>query len=171
MFKSKRHAALDLLSNNGKGGILLINHVLESGAEAGLSVRRMSSDLCARMLHSHMYYPGLHLTSHLISHLIFFDRVDAALILSTSLRTTVAAGPSGLDAHAWRRLCTAFRASSASLCHSLASVTKRLCSTYVDPTAVSPLLTNLAVDCSGQVPWCEANWHRRHCSPDNCDRA
>ena len=39
MFNGKTHAALDLLSNNGKGGVLHIDHVLESGADAGLSVK------------------------------------------------------------------------------------------------------------------------------------
>ncbi len=86
------------------------------------------------MLHWQIYYPGLHRS---LTQAIVFDRVDAALICSTAVRTTGTASPSGLDAHAWRRLCTAFRASSSSLCHSPASVTKRLCSTYVEPKAVS----------------------------------
>ena len=37
MFNGKTHAALELLTNNGKGGVLHIDHVLESGADAGLS--------------------------------------------------------------------------------------------------------------------------------------
>ena len=77
------------------------------------------------------------------------------LIRSTALRTSGAAGPSGLDAHAWRRLCTVFKASSSSLCHSLANVTKRLCTTHVDPEAMSPLLANrlIALDkCPGVRP-------------------
>ena len=89
------------------------------------------------------------------THPVIFDRVDAALIRSTALRTSGAAGPSGLDAHAWRRLCTAFKASSSSLCHSLANVTKRLCTSHVDPEAVSPLLANrlIALDkCPGVRP-------------------
>ena len=52
-------------------------------------------------------------------------------------------------------LCTAFKASSSSLCHSLANVTKRLCTSCVDPKAVSPLLANrlIALDkCPGVRP-------------------
>lgn len=49
---------------------------------------------------------------------------------------------SGLHADAWRRLCTAFKASSLSLCQPLANVTKRHCTTYVDPEAISSLLAN-----------------------------
>jgi len=39
MFNGKTHAALELLTNNGKGGVLHIDHVLESGADAGLTIK------------------------------------------------------------------------------------------------------------------------------------
>ena len=71
------------------------------------------------------------------------------MIRSIALRTT------GAAASAWRRLCTAFGTSSSSLCQSLANVTKRLCTTYVDPEAVSPLLAGrlIALDkCPGVRP-------------------
>ncbi len=55
-------------------------------------------------------------------HPIVFDNIDAHLIRSTALKTKGAAGPSGLDACAWRRLCTSFRTASSSLCQSLADV-------------------------------------------------
>ena len=42
-----------------------------------------------------------------------------SLIHTTALCCQGAAGPSGLDAHAWYRLCTAFKSASASLCQSL----------------------------------------------------
>ena len=54
--------------------------------------------------------------------------------------TTGSAGPSGLDAHEWRRLCTAFSGASTGLCSALSQVAKRLCTTYVDPRSVSPFL-------------------------------
>ena len=37
-------------------------------------------------------------------------------------------------------MCTAFKSFSASLCQSLVDVAKRLCSSYIDPSTVSPLL-------------------------------
>ena len=150
MFNGKTHAALDLLSNNGKGGMLHIDHVLESGADAGLSVKDVlkAKHPVGQSASPADVPPGTPPQPHPI----IFDRMDAALIRSIALRTTGAAGPSGLDAHAWRRLCTAFKASSSSLCHSLANVAKRLCTTYVDPKAVYPLLANrlIALDkCPG----------------------
>ena len=66
--------------------------------------------------------------------------IDVRLVRSTALHCKGAAGPSGLDAYAWHRLCTAFKSFSASLCQSLADVAKRLCSSYIDPTTVFPLL-------------------------------
>ena len=38
-FQGKTHATLDLLTNDGKGGVLHIDHVPESGSDAGLSVK------------------------------------------------------------------------------------------------------------------------------------
>ena len=154
MFNGKTHAALDLLSNNGKGGVLHIDHVLESGADAGLSVKDVlkAKHPVGQSASPADVPPGTPPQPHPI----IFDRMDAALIRSIALRTTGAAGPSGLDAHALRRLCTAFKVSSSSLCHSLANVAKRLCTIYVDPKAVYPLLANrlIALDkyCPGVRP-------------------
>ena len=75
-------------------------------------------------------------------HPVVFESIDVALIRSTSLNTHGAAGPSGLDAYAWRRLCTSFKTASHSLCESLALSARRLCSDYVDPSCVYPLLAS-----------------------------
>ena len=88
-------------------------------------------------------------------HPVVFDSIDARLIRSTALRTSSAAGPSGLDAHSWWRLCTAFKTASNSLCQSLAEVAKRLCSSLVDPQGLAPLLACrlIALDkCPGVHP-------------------
>ena len=39
-----------------------------------------------------------------------------------SLHTHGAEGPSGVDAYAWRRMCTSFKEASIGLCEALASV-------------------------------------------------
>ena len=49
------------------------------------------------------------------------------------------AGPSCVDAHGWKRLCS-FKEASSNLYHSLALVAKRICTSYVDPKLISPLL-------------------------------
>ena len=73
-------------------------------------------------------------------HPVVFDAIDAALIRSTALNTKGAAGPSGLDAYTWRRVCSSFKSPSSGLCHSIALAAKRLCATLVDPECVAPLL-------------------------------
>ena len=60
--------------------------------------------------------------------------MDADSIRSTSLHTTGAAGPSGLDANALRRLmCCCFNSASASLCSALATVRHHICTEPVHP--------------------------------------
>ena len=54
-------------------------------------------------------------------HPVIFEAIDASMIRSMALRITGAAGPSGIDALGWRRLCTSFKSASLDLCHSLAS--------------------------------------------------
>ena len=65
------------------------------------------------------------------------ETIDGPLIRRTILRMDGAAGPSGLDAAAWKRLCTSFKAASADLCEALASVARRICSSYLDPSGLT----------------------------------
>ena len=53
------------------------------------------------------------------------------------MRTNGAAGPSGVDAYEWRRLCSSFKGASVDLCNALAGMAKRLCTSTVDPDGVS----------------------------------
>ncbi len=75
-------------------------------------------------------------------HPVIFETLNASAIRSATLKMSGAAGPSGLDAHEWRRLCTSHKGASRDLCASLASVARRLCSSYIDPMAVRPLLAS-----------------------------
>ena len=66
-----------------------------------------------------------------------------------------AAGPSGLDAASWKRLCTSFKGASTDLCESLAATARRLCSSYVDPHGLSAFVACrlIALDkCPGVRP-------------------
>ena len=64
-------------------------------------------------------------TSKLPSHPVIFDSLDGASIQSAALHTNGSAGPSGLDALGWRRLCTSFQRASTDLCNSLALVARK----------------------------------------------
>ena len=79
-----------------------------------------------------------------------FDALDGVAIHCAALRTRGAAGPSGVDAFCWRRLCTSFRQTSVDLCSSLALVARHLCTEMVDPSGLSALI---ALDkCPGVRP-------------------
>ena len=74
-------------------------------------------------------------------HPIIFDSIDASTIRAAALHTDGSAGPSGIDAREWRRLCSSFHSSSTDLCHSLALMARRLCSSFVDPQSLAPFLS------------------------------
>ena len=63
--------------------------------------------------------------------------LDGPVIRATALHT---AGPSGIDAHGWQRLCSSFRSVSEEPCSSIAVLARRLCTTFVDPVMISPLM-------------------------------
>ena len=70
------------------------------------------------------------------THPIIFESITGPLIRTTALHTSGAAGPSGMDAQGWRRMCTSFHDASQGLCNAIAAVARRLCTTMVDPKAL-----------------------------------
>ena len=138
MFVGKTKAALDLLSQGQKGSVLHLNDPSDPNNSDSPTVRDMLKSKHHQGQYAHAEYiiPSTPQDVHPVT----FDSIDANVIRSTALRTTGSAGPSGLDAHEWRRLCTAFKGTSTDLCNSLALVAKRLCTSYMDPKCVSPLL-------------------------------
>ena len=66
--------------------------------------------------------------------------MDGTVIRAAVLCTNGSAGPSGVDAYSWRRLCTAFKSASTELCCSIAIFAHQLCTSYLDPEIVVPLV-------------------------------
>ena len=58
------------------------------------------------------------------------------VVKRASLHTHGAAGPSRVDAYAWRLMCTSFKEASVGLCEALASVAHHLSTSLVDDPAV-----------------------------------
>ena len=73
-------------------------------------------------------------------HPVIFDALDGPVIKAATLRNSGAAGPSGIDAHGWRRLCSSFRSASEELCSSIAILARHLCTTFIDPEMISSLV-------------------------------
>ena len=84
-------------------------------------------------------YPAFPCDNSLDVHPVLLESIDGIAIRSAAIRTNGSAGPSGLDAVGWKRLCTSFQSPSADLCNSLALVAKRICTTYVEPQGIAPL--------------------------------
>jgi len=59
------------------------------------------------------------------------------LVRHVALKPHGASVPSGLDAFALRQMCTSFQVASNDLCDALASVARRLCTTFVNPAGLS----------------------------------
>ena len=72
-------------------------------------------------------------------HPVIFDELTGPAIKAAALRTFGSAGPSGIDANGWKRLCSSFHGASRSLCDAVAAVARRLATSYVDPDGLAPL--------------------------------
>ena len=138
MFQGKTHAALQLLTDKGKGGVLHLHDIINNEGPNPTTVKDVlkSKHPSSRAPTPDSMYQGKPPDVHPVT----FEPIDASLIKSIALSTKGAAGPSGLDVHTWRRMCTSFKTASIALCHSLALTAKRLCTTLVDPRCTSPLL-------------------------------
>lgn len=75
-----------------------------------------------------------------LPHPIIYSAINRKAIRDAALNTQDAAGPSGMDAASWRRICTAFQGASDELCDALASCACRLASSSVDPVSLEAFL-------------------------------
>jgi len=105
MFDGKTKAALRLLAGQHNDGVLNLDDRADSGPQAH-SVRDVlkSKHPPAQPLYVNCLLPNWDNPPE--SHPVVFDALDGNVIRLAALRTTGAAGPSGLDARCWRRLFT-----------------------------------------------------------------
>ena len=155
MFQGKTSAALELLAQKGRGGIMRAQDPVDASDPDSPSVLDILKSKHPRAQPASPISVPQVSPDFPVIHPVVFDQIDASSIRSAALRTKGAAGPSGIDAHGWRRLCTSFKAASMDLCHSLAQVARRLCTSFVDPEGLSALLACrlIALDkCPGVRP-------------------
>ena len=136
MFQGKTKAAVRLLSEEESGGPLCLDD-------------RVDNHKTVRDILIEKHPKSLPVYSQCIIdnppdsvHPVLFEAIDATLIKTMALRVNGSAGPSGLDATHWKKLCTSFKSASTDLCHSLALCARRLCTEYIDPCVTAPLLTS-----------------------------
>ena len=66
------------------------------------------------------------------------------MIRDAALRTKGSGGPSSVDANGFRRILASksFKKSGTELCASIATMTRRLCTEYIDPLSTEAILAN-----------------------------
>lgn len=65
-----------------------------------------------------------------------FHALDDKAIRQAALQTQGSAGPSGVDAIAWKRWCTSYGRASVGLCKALVAVGRRIYMGFVDPSVL-----------------------------------
>ena len=68
-------------------------------------------------------------------HPAIFEEITGLSIMEAALHTEGCVGPSGLDAYAWKRMCSSFQKPSTDLCAAVAMTARRIAGAFVDPLA------------------------------------
>jgi hypothetical protein len=150
MMSGKVKAATRLITEENHSSVLPLNHVVE-----GKTVRDILRDKHppSRPIDAAMITPVTQDPTP--SHAVLFDEIDGLSILRSVLNTEGGAGPSGVDACLWRRMCCSFQKASSVLRDALAGTARRISSSFVDPEPLKPLTASrlIALDkCPGVRP-------------------
>ena len=136
MFEGKTRAALRYLSENSSSGLLDIDENVDERRTV-LDVLRAKHPPAADV-HQEALITTTNEPPEV--HPVLFDCLTSQSIRNAALRTQGSAGPSGVDAAGWKRLCSAFHKDSGDLCAAIAAVGRRLSTEFVDPEALQALL-------------------------------
>ena len=166
MFEGNTRAALQLLIGQDCGGVLNLNDPADpSNPEFSVHDALNAKHPPAQTLHPECLLP---LADTPAVHPVVFDALDASVAHAAALCMVGAAGPSGIDARGWQRLCTSFCAASDELCGAFALFTRRLCTSFISPDILSPFLDASSLLWTSLqefgllefVRWCDALWQR-----------
>ena len=141
MSQGKVKAALRLLSSESRGKVLHPDDIAVEGESEGVQPKTVLDVLKEKHPRGSSIDPEALLNSAPApSHPVVFEKLTGETIRHAALHCQGAAGPSGLDASCWRRLCTMFHGASKQLCEALATATKRMCTSYIDPEIIRPFI-------------------------------
>ena len=118
-------------------------------ADQGGGILPLSDDVMEQLKEKHPEAQGVQLGSLLfgpiedVSYNIYYE-INRDMVRDAALRTKGSGGPSGVDSNGFRRIltCKSFKRSGTELCAAIASMTKRLCTEYVDPRGLEAILAN-----------------------------
>ena len=130
--QGKLSAAIRQLSPDQGGGVLDLDDVIIE--------RRQSERCCAVNILLLSQLPRRHSSkgNHQRNPTQCYSpcSLDRTAIRRAALHAGGAAGPSGMDADRWRRMCTAFGDASEDLCDALACSARRITTSYINPAAL-----------------------------------
>ena len=134
MMEGKIRAALRLLSTESQSGPMRLDDIVD---ESGKSVRDVLEE---KHPDPQPIHPDAILDTATVDnnyHPILFDNITPEMIRNCALHTEGSAGPSGMDALCWRRLCTSFGEKSNELCSAIAAFARRIYTTYINPSVLT----------------------------------
>ena len=141
MIQGKVKAALRLLSTQSRGEVLDPDAILPGGDNAEASPKTVLDVLREKHPPASPIHPDALLDFEPEpSHPVIFENLCGDSIRHAALHCQGAAGPSGMDAAGWRRMCTMYHGASKRLCNALAVATKRICTSYIDPEILRPFI-------------------------------
>ena len=73
-----------------------------------------------------------------------FQQINEEMVREAALKTKGSGGPSGVDSNGfqWMMACKSFKKSGINLCSAIATMTRRLCTEYVDPRSIEAIPAN-----------------------------
>ena len=131
MLERNARAALRIVTETNSGGTLQLDRVTDPESSHPKTVRDALLKKHPPKQPPTLINPNKPPTE---PHAVIFEAKDGQIIRNTVLKMDGAASPSGLNVTAWKRMYTSFKSASADLCDSVASIARRLCSEYVDPS-------------------------------------
>ena len=137
MLEGKTHAALRLLAEKPCAGLLNVDDHVDGQEQTVLDIL-LSKHPAAGEVDKAALITTDHEPPEV--HPVLFERLTSQSVRSAALRTQGSAGPSGVDAAGWKRMCTAFHKQSNDLCASIAAVGRRISTQMVDPKPLQALL-------------------------------
>ena len=146
MSEGKVSMAIRLLSEESKDGVLSLDSLVPCGTDSlGNPIHQTTRDiLFKKHPRGKSATPAVLLDSTTDTppfNPIIFDCLTGDFVKRASLNTHGAAGLSGVDAYAWRRMCTSFGEASVDLCNALASVGRCLSTAIVEPGVLMPFVS------------------------------
>ncbi len=128
--KGNIHAAITLITEQGKGGVMPLTQQVCAALQEKHPAAQPADSIALISGEPPQVNP------------IIFEAVTGDVVRKAALATQGAAGPSMADAYVWRRMLASFKSASEELASAIAAVGRRLASEHVDPAGIDALLNN-----------------------------